>query len=118
AGAPGTAAAAGGGPAGRVTALGDAAVPAAGHTAGRLVAAAGGLVAAVAYARSVGRPQLAAVRAAGDAHAARGATGAGVRGGIGLQAALAAGAGAPVVAAALSALGPLARLASRKVSPT
>ncbi|WP_347877153.1 SCO3242 family prenyltransferase [Streptomyces sp. 8K308] len=117
AGAPGPSAAAGGS-AGQVAELPDPAMPAAVLTAGHLAAAVGGVLAAAGYARSVGRAQVAVLRAAGDARAARGATGAGVRGGIGLQSALVAGAGAPVVAAALSALGPLARLASRKVSPT
>ncbi|WP_341829897.1 SCO3242 family prenyltransferase [Streptomyces hainanensis] len=83
------------------------------------VVAVGATAVAVAwYVGGVGRAQLAAARAAGDAGVVRAATGTGVRGGIRLQAALLAGAGAPAAAAALSALGPLARLASRRVSPT
>ncbi|GAA2380764.1 SCO3242 family prenyltransferase [Streptomyces carpaticus] len=70
------------------------------------------------YAATVGRAQLAALRAPGHAPTVRAATGTGVRGVTGLQSALLAGAGAPVLAGALTALGGLARVASRKVSPT
>ncbi|MGW7293051.1 SCO3242 family prenyltransferase [Streptomyces xiamenensis] len=70
------------------------------------------------YAATVGRAQLAALRTPGDAGTVRAATGTGVRGVAGLQSALLAAAGAPVVAGALTALGGLARIASRKVSPT
>ncbi|AKG43908.1 SCO3242 family prenyltransferase [Streptomyces xiamenensis] len=70
------------------------------------------------YAATVGRAQLAALRTPGDAGTVRAATGTGVRGVTGLQSALLAAAGAPVVAGALTALGGLARIASRKVSPT
>jgi 4-hydroxybenzoate polyprenyltransferase len=76
---------------------------------------------AIAYAATVGRVQLAAVRNPADATTVRHATGAGVRGVIPLQAALIARTGtpgAPTLAATLLALGPLARLASKVVSPT
>jgi 4-hydroxybenzoate polyprenyltransferase len=79
---------------------------------------AGAALAAGAYAATVGRAQAAAVRSPADAPTVRAATGAGVRGCIGLQSALLAGAGAPVAAALVAAAGPLARLASKVVSPT
>ncbi|WP_129667558.1 SCO3242 family prenyltransferase [Phytoactinopolyspora endophytica] len=70
-----------------------------------------------AYAAVVGRRQAeAAVEP--DAATVRRATGSGVRGIIVLQSALAARAGAPGLAAALLAAGPVARLASKVVSPT
>ena len=79
----------------------------------RLVAA--GLVAA--YALGVGRAQLAAFRSP-DAGTVRRATGSGIRGLIPLQAALTAGSGAPLPALGLVLAAPLARAASRAVSPT
>jgi 4-hydroxybenzoate polyprenyltransferase len=69
------------------------------------------------YAVTVGRAQAAA---ASDPAAAtvRKATGAGIRGMIPLQASLLAGYGAPRAALGLLAVGPLARAASKVVSPT
>lgn len=79
-------------------------------------ALAGGVLGAT-YASVVGRRQLEAVRSP-DAATVRKATGTGVRGTILLQSALAARSGAFGVAAGLLAAGPLARLASKVVSPT
>ncbi|NEE03509.1 SCO3242 family prenyltransferase [Phytoactinopolyspora halotolerans] len=70
-----------------------------------------------AYAAVVGRSQAAAASNP-DAATVRSATGSGVRGIIMLQSALAARAGAPGLAAGLLAAGPVARLASKVVSPT
>jgi len=69
------------------------------------------------FAWHVGRAQAAAV-ATPDAGTVRRATGAGIRGMIPLQAALAARAGSPRAAVALLAMGPVARAASKAVSPT
>ncbi|PSL06996.1 4-hydroxybenzoate polyprenyltransferase [Haloactinopolyspora alba] len=80
----------------------------------RLAAAAG---AAAVYAASVGRAQAAAVRRP-DAPTVRTATGAGIRGMIPLQSALTARTGAIALAAGVLAAGPLAKLASKVVSPT
>ncbi|WP_199439713.1 SCO3242 family prenyltransferase [Umezawaea beigongshangensis] len=76
-----------------------------------------GLVAAAGYVVTVGRPQLAAVRAP-DAASVRTATKAGVHGMVPLQSALAARAGSLAGAAAVALALPLARRLSRKVSPT
>jgi 4-hydroxybenzoate polyprenyltransferase len=96
-------------PAGRA---GRAASPrAAGVAAGTAVA-----LAAV-YATAVGREQRRAATRP-DGPTVRRATGAGIRGLVPLQAALTAGAGAPVAAAALMAAGPLLRVGARVVSPT
>ncbi|MGP3972185.1 SCO3242 family prenyltransferase, partial [Streptomyces sp. 6N223] len=71
------------------------------------------------YAAAVGRAQLAAARDPADPGTVRHATGTGIRGLIPLQAALIARTGrAPALAGALLAAGPLARLASKVVSPT
>ncbi len=72
---------------------------------------------AATYAASVGRAQLAAVRDPSAPTVGR-ATGAGIRGMIPLQAALIARTGAVGLAAGILAAGPLARLASKVVSPT
>ncbi|MPY96884.1 MAG: 4-hydroxybenzoate polyprenyltransferase [Actinophytocola sp.] len=72
---------------------------------------------AATYVGTVGRAQARAARNP-DAATVRTATGAGVRGVIGLQAALVAGTGAIGLAAGLLAAGPVARLASKVVSPT
>ena len=76
-----------------------------------------GAVLAGAYAVTVGRAQAAAVSRP-DAPTVRSATGAGIRGLIPLQAALTARAGAAGLAGALLAAGPVAKLASKVVSPT
>jgi 4-hydroxybenzoate polyprenyltransferase len=76
-----------------------------------------GAVLAGTYAVTVGRAQVAAMDRP-DAATVRRATGAGIRGLIPLQAALAARAGAAWLAGTLLAGGPLAKLASRVVSPT
>ncbi|MFD7511601.1 prenyltransferase, partial [Streptomyces sp. NPDC059853] len=94
------------------------AVPRTGHGRARVAAGIATGAALAGYAATVGRAQLAALRAPGHAPTVRAATGTGVRGVTGLQSALLAGAGAPVLAGALTALGGLARVASRKVSPT
>lgn len=70
-----------------------------------------------AYAVTFGRAQAEAV-AYPSAHRLQRAVGAGIVGMMPLQAALTAGAGAPRVAAAVLAAFPLARLLSRRVSPT
>jgi 4-hydroxybenzoate polyprenyltransferase len=88
-------------------------------TPGRHGAAAGiarGALAA-AYAASVARPQWAAVRNPDAAHVRR-AVGASVLGTVPLQAALLARGRSVPLAAAVALLAPLARAASRKVSPT
>lgn len=72
---------------------------------------------AATYVGTVGRAQARAARDP-DAATVRTATGAGVRGVIGLQAALVAGTGAIGLAGGLLAAGPIARLASKVVSPT
>ncbi|WP_369822106.1 UbiA family prenyltransferase [Saccharomonospora sp. CUA-673] len=72
---------------------------------------------AATYAGTVGRAQAGAARNP-DAATVRTATGAGVRGVIGLHAALVAGTGAIGLAGGLLAAGPIARLASKVVSPT
>ncbi|MFC4553839.1 SCO3242 family prenyltransferase [Georgenia faecalis] len=77
--------------------------------------AAAGLAAT--YAWTVGRAQLDAARRP-DAPTVRRATGVGIRGMIPLQSALTARAGALPAAAAVLAVGPLARLATRRLSPT
>ena len=66
---------------------------------------------------SVGRAQGRAVSNP-DAGTVRTATGAGIRGMIPLQAALAARGGAPVAGLGLLAMGPVAKAAARVVSPT
>ncbi|SFB92326.1 SCO3242 family prenyltransferase [Streptomyces aidingensis] len=76
-----------------------------------------GAALAAGYAATVGRAQLAAALHP-DPVLVRGATGAGVRGVIPLQAALVAGSGAPATAALLAASAPAARLAAKVVSPT
>lgn len=73
-------------------------------------------VLAATYAATVGRSQAAAV-ASPDAGTVRRATGAGIRGMIPLQAALL-GRRAPLAALGLLAAGPVARAASKVVSPT
>lgn len=78
---------------------------------------AAGFACAAGYAVTVGGAQARAARHP-DADTVRAATGVGVRGVIGLQAALVAGTGALGVAGALLSAGPLARLASKAVSPT
>lgn len=70
-----------------------------------------------AYAVTFGRAQAEAV-AYPSAHRLQRAVGAGILGMMPLQAALTAGAGAPRAAAAVLAAFPLARLLSRRVSPT
>ncbi|RRO17028.1 4-hydroxybenzoate polyprenyltransferase [Saccharopolyspora rhizosphaerae] len=80
-------------------------------------ARAAGIACAAGYAVTVGRAQARAAKHP-DASTVRAATGVGVRGVIGLQAALVAGTGALGVAAALLSAGPLARAASEVVSPT
>lgn len=72
---------------------------------------------AVGYAAAVGARQLAAAKTP-DAAMVRRATGAGVRGVILLQSALTARSGAFASAAGLLAAGPIAKLASKVVSPT
>jgi 4-hydroxybenzoate polyprenyltransferase len=74
-------------------------------------------VLATGYAVTVGKAQAAAVDRP-DAATVRTATGAGIRGLIPLQAALTARAGAARLAGALLAAGPVAKLASKAVSPT
>lgn len=81
--------------------------------AGRWVAAAcSGL-----YAAGVLGAQLSAARSP-DATTVRAATGAGIRGLVPLQGALVAGAGHPLLAAALAASAPVGRAAMKAVSPT
>jgi 4-hydroxybenzoate polyprenyltransferase len=72
---------------------------------------------AMVYAATVGRAQASAIRRP-DAMTVRRATGAGIRGMIPLQAALTARSGSTRTALALLAAGPVARVASRVVSPT
>jgi len=72
---------------------------------------------AAAYTVLVGRAQVRAVRSP-DAATVRSATGTGIRGMIPLQAALTARAGRPRTALALLGAVPLAKVASRVVSPT
>jgi hypothetical protein len=81
--------------------------------AGRLLGA--GLLAV--YGATFGKAQLDAVRDPAPARMQR-AVGAGILGLMPLQAALAAGAGAPVAAVPVAAAFPLARRLSRRVSPT
>jgi 4-hydroxybenzoate polyprenyltransferase len=81
--------------------------------AGRLMRA--GLLAV--YGATFGRAQLAAARDPAPERVQR-AVGAGILGLMPLQAALAAGAGAPVAAVPVAAAFPLARHLSRRVSPT
>lgn len=69
------------------------------------------------YGATFGRAQLAAVRDPAPERVRR-AVGAGILGLMPLQAALAAGAGAPLAAAPVAAAFPLARRLSRRVSPT
>ena len=76
----------------------------------------GGVLAGT-YAVTVGRAQTAAIDQP-DAATVRTATGAGIRGLIPLQAALAARAGSAWLAGALLAAGPVAKLTSKVVSPT
>jgi 4-hydroxybenzoate polyprenyltransferase len=84
-----------------------------GRGAGRRVAATcSGL-----YAAGVLSAQLSAARTP-DATTVRRATGAGIRGLVPLQGALVAGAGQPLLAAALAASAPVGRAAMRAVSPT
>ncbi|WP_407691191.1 SCO3242 family prenyltransferase [Saccharopolyspora mangrovi] len=80
-------------------------------------ASAAGIACAAGYAATVGGAQARAAQHP-DAGTVRTATGVGVRGVIGLQAALVASTGAFGVAAALLSAGPLARVASKVVSPT
>ncbi|MPY79540.1 MAG: 4-hydroxybenzoate polyprenyltransferase [Actinophytocola sp.] len=80
-------------------------------------ATAAGAAFAATYVGTVGRAQARAARSP-DAATVRTATGAGVRGVIGLQAALVAGTGAVGLAGGLLAAGPIARLASKVVPPT
>ncbi|HEX2314683.1 MAG TPA: 4-hydroxybenzoate polyprenyltransferase, partial [Thermomonospora sp.] len=75
------------------------------------------LALAAAYAGLVGGAQVRAARNP-DAGTVRAAVGAGILGLLPLQAAFAARRGRPVVAGALAAVHPLARLLARKVSPT
>ncbi|TQM79296.1 4-hydroxybenzoate polyprenyltransferase [Saccharothrix saharensis] len=77
----------------------------------------GALAGAAAYAGTVGRAQLAAVRDPG-AGAVRSATRAGIHGMVPLQSALLARSGALPAAAAVALVLPLARALSRKVGPT
>ncbi|MGP4111006.1 SCO3242 family prenyltransferase [Streptomyces sp. 4N509B] len=84
---------------------------------GRAVAALLATGCAATYAATVGRAQLAAARSP-DAATVRRATGAGIRGLIPLQSALLARVGQPALAAAVLAAGPVARAASKVVSPT
>lgn len=103
--------------AGTVAAATTAALPRRGRSRGATVASA---VLAAVYTGTVGRAQAATLRSP-DATTVRTATGAGVRGVIPLQSALVAGCdgrGAPAVAAGVLAAGPIARLASKVVSPT
>jgi 4-hydroxybenzoate polyprenyltransferase len=100
--------------AGTFATAGLAAVPARG-TDVRAAATAAGLAAT--YAATVGAAQTAAVRRP-DAGTIRRATGVGIRGMIPLQAALVARAGHVRMAVALLGAGPLARVASKAVSPT
>ncbi|MGF1428716.1 SCO3242 family prenyltransferase, partial [Kitasatospora sp. LaBMicrA B282] len=72
---------------------------------------------AAGYAATAARPLLHAALNPSPQLTQR-AVGGGIRAMIPLQAALAARAGAPVTAAALTALAPLARALARKVSPT
>jgi 4-hydroxybenzoate polyprenyltransferase len=77
----------------------------------------GAIALAGVFAATVGRAQAAAVSKP-DSATVRSATGEGIRGMIPLQAALAARSGALRTASALLAAGPVARLASKAVSPT
>ncbi|MFD1152693.1 4-hydroxybenzoate polyprenyltransferase, partial [Saccharothrix hoggarensis] len=77
----------------------------------------GALAGAAAYAVTVGRAQLAAVRDPG-AGTVRSATRTGIHGMVPLQCALVARGGSPRAAAALALVLPLARALSRKVGPT
>lgn len=92
------------------------ALAAAAPRAGRVPAVAAVAMAGV-YAWTVGRAQGRAVSNP-DAGTVRTATGAGIRGMIPLQAALAARGGAPVAGLGLLAMGPVAKAAARVVSPT
>lgn len=92
------------------------ALAAAAPRAGRVPAVAAVAMAGV-YAWTVGRAQGRAVSNS-DAGTVRTATGAGIRGMIPLQAALAARGGAPVAGLGLLAMGPVAKAAARVVSPT
>lgn len=83
------------------------------HPVNRVAAAALSAVYAVTVARSQARAAVSP-----DARTVRRATGAGVRGLIPLQAALAAGGGSLLGAAALVVAGPVARLAARRISTT
>ncbi|MEE6274215.1 SCO3242 family prenyltransferase [Georgenia wangjunii] len=85
------------------------------HRSGLTRLAAAGLAAT--YAWTVGRAQLEAARRP-DAPTVRRATGVGIRGMIPLQASLTAGAGALPAAAVVLAAGPVARLATRRLSAT
>ncbi|WP_203888232.1 SCO3242 family prenyltransferase [Planotetraspora kaengkrachanensis] len=85
--------------------------------AGAVARRAAGFGLTAAYAGLVGRAQLAAARRP-DAARTRAAVGQSILGLLPLQAALTAGRGRLVVAAALAAAHPLARRLSRKVSPT
>lgn len=107
---PGTASAVTGGTV--LIALAAAAAP----RVGRVPAVAAAAMAGV-YAWTVGRAQARAVSTP-DAGTVRTATGAGIRGMIPLQAALAARGGAPVAGLGLLAMGPVAKAAARVVSPT
>ena len=95
-----------------MVALATSANPRRGRTSGLATAAMAGV-----YAWTVGRAQARAVSTP-DASTVRTATGAGIRGMIPLQAALAARGGAPMVGLGLLAMGPLAKAAARVVSPT
>jgi len=92
------------------------ALAAAAPRVGRVPAVAAVVMAGV-YASTVGRAQGRAVSNP-DARTVRTATGAGIRGMIPLQAALAARGGAPLAGLGLLAMGPLAKAAARVVSPT
>jgi 4-hydroxybenzoate polyprenyltransferase len=100
--------------AGTAAAAAAAAIPH--RPAGRLSALAGAALAA-GYGAVVGRSQFEASRRP-DAATVRRATGTGVRGVILLQSALAARSGALGLAAGLLGAGPIARMASKVVSPT
>ncbi|MEO5665709.1 MAG: SCO3242 family prenyltransferase [Nocardioides sp.] len=95
-----------------MVALATSANPRRGRPSGLATAALAGV-----YAWTVGRAQARAVSSP-DAGTVRTATGAGIRGMIPLQAALAARGGAPAVGLGLLAMGPLAKAAARVVSPT
>ncbi len=77
----------------------------------------GAIAGVAAYAATVGRAQLAAVRDPG-AGAVRSATRTGIHGMVPLQCALVARGGSPAVAAGLALVLPLARRLGRKVGPT